>query len=192
MRSKPGLSAAIRKGRRAALVVNARSRRGRRLFPAVRARLLASGFDVLGSFPAGRAGGLGASLAAAVDLRPDLLIVGGGDGTVSEAARCLAYRDMALGVLPLGTTNNFARTLGIPPRRARGDWRAGGRQGRRRGPRHGQRRHIREPRQRRPLGPRRRHRPAPAQARGRRLHPARITLAPQALRVMVAPGFHDT
>jgi len=114
MRSKPGLSAAIRQGRRAALVVNTRSRRGRRLYPAVRAQLHATGFDVLGSFPADRAGGLGTSLAAAMDLQPDLLIVGGGDGTISEAARCLAYRDMALGILPLGTTNNFARTLGIP------------------------------------------------------------------------------
>ena len=54
------------------------------------------------------------SLAAAIDLQPDLLIVGGGDGSISEAARRLAYRDMALGILPLGTTNNFARTLGIP------------------------------------------------------------------------------
>src|SRR5205085_1593516 len=114
MRSKSSLSAAIRQGRRAAVVVNTRSRRGRRLYPAVRARLDASGFDVLGSFPFGRTGGLDDSLAAAIDLRPDLLIVGGGDGTISEAARRLAYRDMALGILPLGTTNNFARTLGIP------------------------------------------------------------------------------
>jgi diacylglycerol kinase (ATP) len=114
MRGKSGLAAAIREGRRAALVVNTRSRRGRRLYPAVRAQLGAAGFDVLGSFPTGRAGGLGAGLAAAMDLQPDLLIVGGGDGTISEAARCLAYRDMALGLVPLGTTNNFARTLSIP------------------------------------------------------------------------------
>jgi anti-sigma B factor antagonist len=40
--------------------------------------------------------------------------VGGGDGTICEAARRLAHRDVALGLLPLGTTNNFARTLGIP------------------------------------------------------------------------------
>ena len=49
-----------------------------------------------------------------MDLQPDLLIVGGGDGSISEAARRLAYRDMALGILPLGTTNNFAGTLGLP------------------------------------------------------------------------------
>jgi YegS/Rv2252/BmrU family lipid kinase len=114
MRSKAELSAAIRRDRRAALVVNTRSRRGRRLYPAVRARLHAAGFGLLGSFPAGRAGGLDASLDSAISLRPDLLIVGGGDGTISEAARRLAYLDMALGILPLGTTNNFARSAGIP------------------------------------------------------------------------------
>jgi diacylglycerol kinase (ATP) len=43
-----------------------------------------------------------------------LLVAGGGDGTLSLVSRYLARRDIALGVLPLGTTNNFARTLGIP------------------------------------------------------------------------------
>lgn len=114
VRTKPELHTAIRQQRRAALVINTRSRRGRRLYPAVRARLQAAGFDLLGSFPTGQGGGLDASLSAAMDLQPDLLIVGGGDGTLAEAARRLAHRDMALGVLPLGTTNNFARTLAIP------------------------------------------------------------------------------
>jgi YegS/Rv2252/BmrU family lipid kinase len=41
-------------------------------------------------------------------------VAGGGDGTLSLASRYLAGRDIALGILPLGTTNNFARSLGIP------------------------------------------------------------------------------
>jgi YegS/Rv2252/BmrU family lipid kinase len=114
MRSKPGLQDAIRQRRRAALVVNTQSRRGLRLYQAARSQLQAAGFDLLGSFPVHRPGQLDATLAAALDLRPDLLIAGGGDGTLSLAARHLAYRDIALGILPLGTTNNFARTLGIP------------------------------------------------------------------------------
>lgn len=113
-RSKPELERAIRAHRRAALVVNTRSRRGRRHYPAVLAGVRAAGFDLLGTFPVGQAGGLDASLSAAMDLRPDLLIVGGGDGTICEAARRLAHADAALGLVPLGTTNNFARTLGIP------------------------------------------------------------------------------
>ena len=47
-------------------------------------------------------------------LNLDRLIVGGGDGTISTVAPRLAGRGTALGVLPLGTANDFARTLQIP------------------------------------------------------------------------------
>ncbi|WP_229401823.1 diacylglycerol/lipid kinase family protein [Micromonospora okii] len=114
MRTKQELGAAIRQRRRAALVVNARSRRGRRLYEHARNRLAEAGFDLLGCYPADRPGELERALADALALGPDLLVAGGGDGTQSAAARLLAHRDVALGLLPLGTTNNFARTLGLP------------------------------------------------------------------------------
>ncbi len=44
----------------------------------------------------------------------DVLIAGGGDGTVSAAAGALAGRRTALAVLPAGTMNLFARSLGVP------------------------------------------------------------------------------
>jgi len=43
-----------------------------------------------------------------------LVIVGGGDGTISAAASVLAGTDTRLGILPLGTLNHFARDLGLP------------------------------------------------------------------------------
>ena len=45
---------------------------------------------------------------------PDVLVVGGGDGTVSCAAARVAGTRTVLVVLPLGTANDFARTLEIP------------------------------------------------------------------------------
>jgi YegS/Rv2252/BmrU family lipid kinase len=43
-----------------------------------------------------------------------LLVVGGGDGTISAAASALIGTETSLGILPLGTLNHFARDLGIP------------------------------------------------------------------------------
>lgn len=51
---------------------------------------------------------------AAVKRGDPLVIVGGGDGTISAAAAALAGSETALGILPLGTLNHFARDLDIP------------------------------------------------------------------------------
>lgn len=58
--------------------------------------------------------GLDEALREAIARRPDALLAGGGDGTVSAAARQLAGTDLSLGPLPLGTLNHFARDLGLP------------------------------------------------------------------------------
>jgi diacylglycerol kinase (ATP) len=101
---------------RAALIVNTRSRSGEQTF-----------FEALD-----RLEELGVSLGATYAIRdpvrlPEtvrevlhegseyrLLILGGGDGSVSSVVDFLAHHNAILGLLPLGTANDFARTLGIP------------------------------------------------------------------------------
>jgi diacylglycerol kinase family enzyme len=54
------------------------------------------------------------AVAAAVKRGADLVVAGGGDGTVSAVAAGLAGSGVTLGVLPMGTLNHFAKDLGIP------------------------------------------------------------------------------
>ena len=49
----------------------------------------------------------------AIKLGATHVIVGGGDGTMAQAVNALAHTETILGVLPLGTGNSFALTLGI-------------------------------------------------------------------------------
>lgn len=44
----------------------------------------------------------------------DALVVVGGDGVVNLAANALVGRDIPLGIVPAGTGNDVARTLGVP------------------------------------------------------------------------------
>ncbi|GBF81319.1 lipid kinase [Aphanothece sacrum] len=44
----------------------------------------------------------------------DLVIVGGGDGTLNAVVDSLVEMNLPLGILPLGTANDLARTLNIP------------------------------------------------------------------------------
>lgn len=46
--------------------------------------------------------------------RADLLIVCGGDGSVSSAAVAVMESGLPMGIMPMGTANDLARTLGIP------------------------------------------------------------------------------
>jgi diacylglycerol kinase family enzyme len=50
----------------------------------------------------------------AVDRGFDAVLVFGGDGTINEAAQGVVGTDVALGILPGGSTNVMARSLGVP------------------------------------------------------------------------------
>ncbi|MBC7987775.1 MAG: diacylglycerol kinase [Sphingomonadaceae bacterium] len=99
--------------RSAALVVNARSRKGRKLFR--KARDLARELDFpIDCHEVRTPSLLDATVERALAKKPDLMIFGGGDGTISGLVDALVGSDTALAILPLGTANSFARTLGIP------------------------------------------------------------------------------
>lgn len=44
----------------------------------------------------------------------DLVVIGGGDGTLSHAADALVSIGRPFGILPMGNANDLARTLGLP------------------------------------------------------------------------------
>lgn len=58
--------------------------------------------------------GVQEALEKAAARKADVVIAGGGDGTISTAAAALQNKKKALAVLPAGTMNLFARSLGIP------------------------------------------------------------------------------
>ena len=104
---------AARDARSAAVVINAGSRRGAAHKLAVDT-MRKAGVPVAAVHHVLSGGELAATLDRVVADGHDLIVVGGGDGTVTLAAGRLAGTDVMLGVLPLGTANDFARTLEIP------------------------------------------------------------------------------
>jgi YegS/Rv2252/BmrU family lipid kinase len=110
---KAALGAAIADGREGVLVVNTQSRRGHRLYGAAKHLLTARGFT-LTTYAVNHPERLPGIVSDAIDRGHRLVIVGGGDGTISSVVDRFASRDTVLGLLPLGTANSFARALGIP------------------------------------------------------------------------------
>lgn len=101
--------------RRIAVLVNGKSRRGRALFTTACDGLAAAGFTITAAHALRNPRRLGAMLDRLVAEGHDVIAVGGGDGTLALAAGKLAGKPLLMAVLPFGTANSFARTLGIEP-----------------------------------------------------------------------------
>jgi YegS/Rv2252/BmrU family lipid kinase len=100
--------------RRAVLIVNAHSRKGQKLFDQVKEKLEAAGVDLIAAHAVHDPSMLAGTVREAVKDGAPMVIVGGGDGSMSGTVDELVGSDCVFAVLPLGTANSFARTLDLP------------------------------------------------------------------------------
>lgn len=99
---------------RALVVVNRKARSGTAdLEPAVAA--LGAAFGPPTMLDIDDPAELAERLQEACDPDIERVVVAGGDGTINSVLQPLLKLGKPLGILPLGTANDFARTLGIPP-----------------------------------------------------------------------------
>ena len=97
---------------RALLIVNAKARSG-----ATQLRAAVEALERQGITPVHRDCGSREDLSPLIVRASDdvdCVVVGGGDGTINAAALGVIERNLPLGILPMGTANDLARTLDIP------------------------------------------------------------------------------
>ena len=111
---KQTLQEYVHRERRAVLVVNTQSRRGANGYGQAKTLLSNAGITLDAAYPVRDPARLREVVREAIEAGHRLIIVGGGDGTLSSVVDDFADRDVVLGLLPLGTSNSFARTLGLP------------------------------------------------------------------------------
>src|SRR5918997_1407952 len=101
---------------RAALIVNTRSRTGERTFFKALDRLQELNVPLGVTYAIRDPARLPETVREVLDDGSGyrFLILGGGYGSVSSVVDFLAHHDSLLGLLPRGTANDLARTLGIP------------------------------------------------------------------------------
>ncbi|HEX3463691.1 MAG TPA: diacylglycerol kinase family protein [Candidatus Elarobacter sp.] len=99
--------------KRVLLAVNARARRGREARDRAADAFRARGHEVVEITKEIPPGELSPTIRAHAD-GIDAVVVGGGDGTLLTAIDALVETKLPLVILPLGTFNELARTLGVP------------------------------------------------------------------------------
>ena len=99
--------------KQAILVVNAGSRKGADLFNQARDKLKAAGVELLDAKKCKSAKTMETAVKSALKKAP-MVIVGGGDGSLSSFVDFFIGTKVVFAFLPLGTANSFARTVGVP------------------------------------------------------------------------------
>lgn len=100
--------------RQAVLVINTMSRKGQEAFEEAVEKLEAAGITLIEKHPLTDPDALEPTVRQAVASHAPMVIVGGGDGSLSSAVDQFVGSDTVFAFLPLGTANSFARTLGVP------------------------------------------------------------------------------
>jgi YegS/Rv2252/BmrU family lipid kinase len=98
--------------KKAILIVNAMSRKGADAFGDACDKLRAAGIELIEAHAVKQPGRMTRRIKAAIAKAP-MVIVGGGDGTLSSNAGLFVGKKTVFAILPLGTANSFAKTLGI-------------------------------------------------------------------------------
>jgi diacylglycerol kinase family enzyme len=98
--------------RRALLIVNVKARQGQDALNDIKAECDQAGVSLL-QVGCSRREDL-ADIIRTHATEVDVVLIGGGDGTLNAAAPGLMDTGLPLAILPLGTANDLARTLGIP------------------------------------------------------------------------------
>lgn len=99
--------------KQAFLVVNAMSRNGEAAFEQARELLAERGVELLEAHAIKDPDRMQPTVREAIAKRAPMIIVGGGDGSLSSTIDDFLGTETVFAVLPLGTANSFARTLGI-------------------------------------------------------------------------------
>lgn len=99
-------------GTRALVLLNAKARQGDSALQPVRDRLEAGGLVVTVE-PFENLPEIARDVAR-LHREADLIVVCGGDGSISSAAPAVIESGLPLGIIPAGTANDLARTLSIP------------------------------------------------------------------------------
>ena len=99
--------------KRAVLVVNTKSRRGREWFDAAQKELKGHGVEIDRATRFEKIDELIDTVKDAIARGVPLVVAGGGDGTFNALSDLFVNSECVLGLLPLGTGNSLARDLGI-------------------------------------------------------------------------------
>jgi YegS/Rv2252/BmrU family lipid kinase len=99
--------------KQAVLIVNAMSRSGGDVFEQVRAMLEERGVELISAQALTDPEEMRPAVCKALADKAPMIIVGGGDGSLSKAIDDFLGHDTVFALLPLGTANSFAKTLGI-------------------------------------------------------------------------------